>query len=61
MGSLPRSVVNDSAGALTPLAGLFTAMVVLLAIFVFMPFFSYLPIVVMGAIVGMFTKLPDIV
>ena len=42
-GSLPRSKLNDSAGAKTPMSQVFCAFVVMLAIFFLLPFFRTLP------------------
>lgn len=50
-GSFPRSKVNDMAGALTPMAGLFSALFVLIAVVCLLPVLSYLPMCVMASLV----------
>ncbi|KAF9584255.1 hypothetical protein BGW38_007067 [Lunasporangiospora selenospora] len=50
-GSLARSKINDKAGARTQLAGLITALFVLLAIFFLLPYFYYLPKAVLAGII----------
>ncbi|ORZ04832.1 sulfate transporter family-domain-containing protein [Lobosporangium transversale] len=50
-GSLSRSKINDKAGARTQLAGLITALIVLLAIFFLLPYFFYLPKAVLAGII----------
>jgi len=50
-GSLPRTAMNDGAGAKTLLSTLFTAIILLLVITLLLPLFNHLPIVVMGAII----------
>jgi MFS superfamily sulfate permease-like transporter len=50
-GSMSRSAVNDEAGARTPLAGLFAAIVIALVLLFLTEPFSYLPETVLAAIV----------
>ena len=50
-GSFARTVVNDGAGAQTPLASLVTAVLVILTLILFGAFFYYLPKGVLSAIV----------
>ncbi|KAG0245858.1 hypothetical protein BGX31_005756 [Mortierella sp. GBA43] len=50
-GSMARSKINDKAGARTQLAGLITALVVLIAIFFLLPYFFYLPKAVLAGII----------
>ncbi|KAF9202806.1 hypothetical protein BGZ49_007072 [Haplosporangium sp. Z 27] len=50
-GSLSRSKINDKAGARTQLAGLITALFVLLAIFFLLPYFFYLPKAVLAGVI----------
>ncbi|MCH2567343.1 MAG: SulP family inorganic anion transporter, partial [Pseudomonadales bacterium] len=50
-GSFARTVVNDGAGAQTPLASLVTAVLVILTLVLFGAFFYYLPKGVLSAIV----------
>ncbi|KAG0005010.1 hypothetical protein BGZ65_012170 [Modicella reniformis] len=50
-GSMARSKINDKAGARTQLAGLITALIVLLAIFFLLPYFFYLPKAVLAGII----------
>ncbi|KAF9996804.1 hypothetical protein BGZ80_010437 [Entomortierella chlamydospora] len=50
-GSLSRSKINDKAGARTQLAGLITALFVLLSIFFLLPYFFYLPKAVLAGII----------
>ncbi|KXS21961.1 hypothetical protein M427DRAFT_27490 [Gonapodya prolifera JEL478] len=50
-GSLPRSMVNDRAGARTQMAGLVTAVVVLLTCFFAMPLLTPLPQCVLSSVI----------
>lgn len=50
-GSFPRSKVNDMAGALSPMAGMFSALFVLVAVLFLLPILSYLPMSVMASLV----------
>jgi len=50
-GGMARSGINDQAGARTQLAGLITAMFVLLCLFFFLPAFYYLPKAILASIV----------
>ncbi|KAG0251142.1 hypothetical protein DFQ27_008972 [Actinomortierella ambigua] len=50
-GSMARSKINDKAGARTQLAGLITALFVLVAILFLLPFFYYLPKAVLASII----------
>ena len=51
--SFSRSVVNDEAGARTPMAGLFTALLLLIAALFFTPWLSQLPLAVLAATILM--------
>ncbi len=51
MGGFARSAVNDQSGARTPLAGVFSAIVVMLTLLFLTPYFYYLPIAVLAAII----------
>lgn len=48
-GGFARSVVNDDAGAQTPLAGAMTAVLIAVTILFFTPLFYYLPRAILGA------------
>lgn len=50
-GSFSRSAVNDQAGARSPLANVFTAAVVGLALLFLMPLFYYVPMAALAAII----------
>ncbi|MGI9622925.1 MAG: SulP family inorganic anion transporter [Acidimicrobiales bacterium] len=50
-GGFSRTAVNDSAGARTPLASVFTAVIVLATIAFFTPLLSSLPYAALGAII----------
>eukprot|EP01119_Soliformovum_irregulare_P015074 TRINITY_DN4198_c0_g1_i1.p1 TRINITY_DN4198_c0_g1~~TRINITY_DN4198_c0_g1_i1.p1 ORF type:complete len:689 (-),score=174.37 TRINITY_DN4198_c0_g1_i1:43-2109(-) len=50
-GSMARSAVNDRAGAKTPMAGLFAALIVMVAILFLLPVFQMLPKVTMASII----------
>lgn len=50
-GGFGRSAVNDQAGAKTPLAGVISSVVVMLALLFLTPVFYYLPKAILGAIV----------
>lgn len=52
-GSFSRSAVNDEAGARTPMAGLFTAALLLLTALFFAPWLSQLPLAVLAATILM--------
>jgi SulP family sulfate permease len=51
--SFSRSVVNDEAGARTPMAGLFTALLLLITALFFTPWLSQLPLAVLAATILM--------
>jgi len=51
MGGFARSAVNDQSGAKTPLAGVFSAIVVMLTLLFLTPYFYYLPNAVLAAII----------
>lgn len=51
--SFSRSVVNDEAGARTPMAGLFTAVLLLITALFFTPWLSQLPLAVLAATILM--------
>ncbi|KAI8886792.1 hypothetical protein K501DRAFT_321681 [Backusella circina FSU 941] len=62
-GSISRSKINDKAGARTQMASLITAFIVILAIKNLLPYFHYLPKVVLSAIIfvtvlSLFSELP---
>ncbi|XP_017777984.1 PREDICTED: sodium-independent sulfate anion transporter [Nicrophorus vespilloides] len=50
-GSLSRSAVNNSSGVKTPLGGLYTALLVILSLLFFTPYFSYIPKSALAAII----------
>ncbi len=50
-GSFARSKVGDTAGSKTPVSQFVSALVVLLAILIFVPYFEHLPVSVLGAVV----------
>lgn len=51
MGGFARSAVNDQSGAKTPLAGVISAIVVMLTLLFLTPYFYYLPNAVLAAII----------
>lgn len=62
-GGLSRSVVNEAAGARSPLAGLITAAVLLLMLMVLMPWLTWLPkaglaAVIIAAVAGLISLAP---
>lgn len=50
-GSLSRSAVNNSSGVRTPLGGLYTAILVLVALLFFTPYFYYIPKASLAAVI----------
>lgn len=50
-GSLSRSAVNNSSGVRTPLGGLYTGLLVLIALLFFTPYFFYIPKASLAAII----------
>lgn len=50
-GSLSRSAVNNSSGVRTPLGGLYTGVLVIVALLVFTPYFFYIPKCALAAII----------
>lgn len=50
-GSFSRSAINSSMGAKTSLAGIFTALIIVLTLLFLTPFFYYLPNAVLAAII----------
>lgn len=50
-GALARSAVNNSSGVKTPLGGLYTGILVILALLFFTPFFYYIPKAALAAII----------
>ncbi|NJN78612.1 MAG: STAS domain-containing protein, partial [Saprospiraceae bacterium] len=50
-GGFSRSAVNDEAGAKTGMAGVFSAVLIVLTLLFLTPLFYYLPIAVLGAII----------
>jgi hypothetical protein len=50
-GSLSRSAVNNSSGVRTPLGGLYTGILVILALLFFTPYFYYIPKSTLAAII----------
>ncbi|XP_063230914.1 sodium-independent sulfate anion transporter-like isoform X2 [Bacillus rossius redtenbacheri] len=50
-GALSRSAVQNSSGSRTPLTGLYTGAVVILALLFFTPYFSYIPKACLAAII----------
>lgn len=55
-GSFTRSGVNYTAGAVTPLAAVFSALLLLLTLLVFAPLVQYLPIASMAAVLLMVAR-----
>nr|CAI5846377.1 unnamed protein product [Callosobruchus analis] len=50
-GSLSRSAVNNSSGVRTPLGGLYTSLLVILALLFFTPYFFFIPKAALGALI----------
>ncbi|CAG9773668.1 unnamed protein product [Ceutorhynchus assimilis] len=50
-GALARSAVNNSSGVKTPMGGLYTGLLVILALLFFTPFFFYIPKAALAAII----------
>ncbi|XP_026271920.1 sodium-independent sulfate anion transporter [Frankliniella occidentalis] len=50
-GSLSRSAVNNSSGVRTPLGGLYTGLLVILALLFFTPYFAYIPKTALAAVI----------
>lgn len=50
-GSLSRSAVNNSSGVRTPLGGLYTGLLVIIALLFFTPYFYYIPKTSLAAII----------
>ncbi|XP_015112217.1 sodium-independent sulfate anion transporter [Diachasma alloeum] len=50
-GSLSRSAVNNASGVRTPLGGLYTGILVILALLFFTPYFYYIPKACLAAII----------
>ncbi|ENN75939.1 hypothetical protein YQE_07474, partial [Dendroctonus ponderosae] len=50
-GALARAAVNNSSGVKTPLGGLYTGILVILALLFFTPFFYYIPKAALAAII----------
>lgn len=50
-GALARSAVNNASGVRTPLGGLYTGLLVILALLFFTPFFYYIPKAALAAII----------
>ncbi|XP_057666058.1 sodium-independent sulfate anion transporter [Diorhabda carinulata] len=50
-GSLSRSAVNNNSGVRTPLGGLYTGILVILALFFFTPYFYYIPKATLAGII----------
>ncbi|XP_018571663.1 sodium-independent sulfate anion transporter isoform X1 [Anoplophora glabripennis] len=50
-GSLSRSAVNNSSGVRTPLGGLYTSILVIAALLVFTPYFSFIPKATLAAVI----------
>jgi len=51
MGGFARSAVNDQSGAKTPLAGVISAVIVMLTLLFLTPYFYYLPNAILAAII----------
>jgi len=51
MGGFARSAVNDQSGAKTPMAGVFSAIIVMLTLLFLTPYFYYLPNAILAAII----------
>lgn len=50
-GSLSRSAVNNASGVKTPLGGLYTGVLVILALLFFTPYFYYIPKATLAAVI----------
>ncbi|XP_012273591.1 sodium-independent sulfate anion transporter [Orussus abietinus] len=50
-GSLSRSAVNNASGVRTPMGGLYTGLLVILALLFLTPYFSYIPRATLAAII----------
>ncbi|CAL7940636.1 unnamed protein product [Xylocopa violacea] len=50
-GSLSRSAVNNASGVRTPMGGIYTGTLVILALFFLTPYFSYIPRTTLAAII----------
>lgn len=50
-GSLSRSAVNNASGVRTPLGGLYTGILVILALLFFTPYFYYIPKATLAGII----------
>lgn len=50
-GSFSRSAVNSASGVKTPLGGIYTGMIVLLALSVLTPYFQYIPRAALSAVI----------
>lgn len=50
-GALARSAVNNSSGVKTPMGGLYTGLLVILALLYFTPYFYYIPKSSLAAII----------
>ncbi|KAL1495018.1 hypothetical protein ABEB36_010508 [Hypothenemus hampei] len=50
-GSLSRSAVNNASGVKTPLGGLYTGVLVILALMFFTPYFYYIPKATLAAVI----------
>ncbi|ERL93393.1 hypothetical protein D910_10685 [Dendroctonus ponderosae] len=50
-GSLSRSAVNNASGVRTPLGGLYTGVLVILALLFFTPYFYYIPKATLAAVI----------
>lgn len=50
-GSLSRSAVQNSSGVRTPLCGLYTGLLVMLALLFFTPYFYYIPKATLAAVI----------
>lgn len=50
-GSLSRSAVNNSSGVRTPMGGLYTGLLVIVALLFFTPYFAYIPKATLAAVI----------
>ena len=50
-GSLSRSAVNNSSGVRTPLGGLYTGILVIVALVFFTPYFAFIPKSALAAVI----------
>ena len=50
-GALSRGAVNNSSGVRTPLGGLYTGLIVILALLFFTPYFFYIPRATLAAVI----------